>query len=58
MLTNIAALQNHSLKSQTTRSVVKTGVVVLCMIGLVASLVLLNSLMGAPDVSGMGLVGP
>jgi hypothetical protein len=56
MPTNIAALQINSLKSRTAPSEVK-WIVVLCMIGLVASVVLLSS--GAPDLSDIGqLVGP
>jgi MFS superfamily sulfate permease-like transporter len=60
MPTNTAALQIDSLKSQTAPSAIKTGIVVLCMIGLVAGLVLLlSSITGAPDVSNIGqLVGP
>jgi hypothetical protein len=58
MSTNIPALQIDSLKSQTAPSAVK-WIVVLCMIGVVAGLVLLSSLTGAPDVSNISqLVGP
>jgi hypothetical protein len=59
MLTNTVALQTESLRSQTVPAAVKTGIVVLCMIGLVAGLVLLSSLTGVSDVSNIGqLVGP
>jgi hypothetical protein len=59
MPTNIGALQTDSRKSQTASSAVKTGIGILCMIGLAAGFVLVGSLMGAPDMSDIGqLIGP
>jgi hypothetical protein len=59
MPTNIGALQTDSRKSQAAPSAVKTGIGILCMIGLAAGLVLVGSLVGAPDMSDIGqLIGP
>jgi hypothetical protein len=59
MPTNISTLQTDSRKSQTAPSAVKTGIGILCMIGLAAGLVVLRSLTGAPDMSDIGqLIGP
>jgi hypothetical protein len=45
--------------SVTAPSAVKTGIGILCMIGLAAGLVVLRSLTGAPDMSDIGqLIGP
>jgi hypothetical protein len=62
MPTNAIGLRIDSVKSQAAPSELKTGLFLflLCMIGLVASLVLLSSpFTGAPDLSDVAqLVGP
>ena len=54
-------LRSDFRKSKAMPSGVRTGlaIVLFCMIGLVASLVLFSILMGAPDLSDIGqLIGP
>lgn len=59
MPTNIGEARIESFKSRAAPSAVRAGIAILCMIGLVAGLVLLSSLMGTPDLSDIGqLVGP